>query len=137
LEAVFVGGDIAKQLPAEAKRFANIDRSWIRVMYKARDNPNAVDICTSDEVIASTLTFLFQQLEACQKSLTGYLEAKRLIFPRFFFISDPVLLEILGQASDPKSIQPHLESIFDGVSRVDFEGDEIVAMFSDNKERVN
>jgi dynein heavy chain, axonemal len=157
LEAVFVGGDISKQLPQETKRFQNIDKAWIKVriffkyffklfyffvsqiMYKTRDNPNVIDICTGDDIVDTTLNFLVEQLELCQKSLTVYLESKRLIFPRFFFISDPVLLEILGQASDPNSIQPHLLSIFDGVARVEFDEkrlDTIVAMYSNNGERI-
>lgn len=40
----------------------------------------------------------------CQKALSDFLEEKRSAMPRFYFIGDEDLLEILGQASEGKSL---------------------------------
>jgi len=76
----------------------------------------------SSDLFRNLLPTLLEQLELCQKSLTAYLETKRAEFPRFYFVSDPTLLEILSLGSDPPSVVPHFQSgLFDSLSGITFD----------------
>jgi dynein heavy chain 2 len=82
--------------------------------------------------LAESLEVILDQLERCQKALADFLEQKRQSFPRFYFIGDDDLLEILGQAKNPTVILSHLKKLFAGISKVNFSpaNDQIVAMCS-------
>ena len=122
MEAVFSGGDIVKQLPLEAKRFQNIDKQFIKAVQNAVETQNVVEVCYVNDLMTNTLPILTEQLELCQKSLTAFLDTKRAEFPRFYFVSDPTLLEILSLGSDPQSVTPHFQSgLFDSLTEVTFD----------------
>ena len=58
--------------------------------------------------IREVLTHLNQQIDICQRALRVYLEDKRASFPKFYFLGDDDLLEIVGQGDSPEVIQNHL-----------------------------
>ncbi|CAB3257120.1 unnamed protein product [Arctia plantaginis] len=113
LEGIFVGGDIRVQLPDEAKKFDDIDRNFRKIMLDTAKRLNAVDCCTMPGRLEEFIN-LGIGLQKCQKSLNDYLDSKRRIFPRFFFISTDELLSILG-SSECSCVQEHMIKMFDNI----------------------
>ncbi|XP_066286377.1 cytoplasmic dynein 2 heavy chain 1-like isoform X1 [Branchiostoma lanceolatum] len=116
LEPIFGRG----ALPREQARFKRVDDDFRAIMSDvARDN--RVLSLVGQSGLRSTLVTLLDQLQRCQKSLNEFLEEKRSLFPRFYFIGDDDLLEILGQATNPAVIQSHLKKLFAGIHSVQFD----------------
>lgn len=122
------------QLPDEAKKFDIINKAFKTIMQQTNQQPNVVKACTSNNCL-NTLKELGDRLDRCQKSLSDYLEGKRSLFARFFFISDDELLSVLG-SSDATSIQVHMLKLFDNVKHLKFNEDlsSVTGMISSEQE---
>lgn len=133
LEPIFGRG----ALPQEQARFKRIDSEFRAIMDDLQVNPNVLNLATVPN-LKDSVKVMLDQLERCQKALNDFLEQKRSKFPRFYFIGDDDLLEILGQCQNPAVIQNHLKKLFAGIHKVGFSDDnsKIVAMISAKGENV-
>lgn len=136
LEPIFSSEDIMRQMPQEGKRFQNVNKLWKEVMQRVSEDPHVV-IVFEMESLVDRLKSANSDLELVQKGLNQYLEVKRLFFPRFFFLSNDEMLEILSETRDPLRVQPHLKKCFEGVAALKFdEQQNILGMYSSQKEYV-
>ena len=137
LEPIFGSEDIMRQLPAESKKFKGVDSLWRKTLESTNSDPNFMRSADVEKHLEEKFKKANEKLDEIQKGLNEYLETKRLYFPRFFFLSDDELLEILSQTKEPRAVQPHLGKCFEGINKVRFENDlKITRMISAEDEVV-
>lgn len=104
-------------LPRESSVFEKIHTTFKAEMERINKDRNALK-CLKVKGFSNTLIELNKSLEQIQKQLKQFLEAKRGLFPRFYFLSDDDLLEIIGQAKDLEPINKHIKKMFEGIAQL-------------------
>ena len=122
LETLFIGSEeVKKELPVDAERFVGIDVDVKQVLKDISGIKNAVKACSTDPELIKKLENTQSKLEMCEKSLANYLEQKRRIFPRFYFVSTSDLLDILSNGNDPAKVNFHTDKIIAAIATLDLE----------------
>ena len=97
---------------------------------------NALDFLLKDDILLN-LQDSISMLENIHKGLGEYLEKKRIFFPRFYFMSNDELLEILSETKDSLKVEPYLKNCFEGIKKLVYnQNEEIEAMQSAELENV-
>ncbi|CAG0895372.1 unnamed protein product, partial [Cyprideis torosa] len=118
LEGIFSGSsDIQALLPVETSRFQSISAEFLTLMRKVVKSPKILDVLNIAGVQRS-LERLSDLLGKIQKALGEYLERERSCFPRFYFVGDEDLLEIIGNSKNIGRLQKHFKKMFAGVAAI-------------------
>ena len=138
LEPIFTSDDINVQLPTESKRFQGVDSLWRKVMKEFCALPTFMLHAEEERGLYEQFLSCNIKLDEIQKGLSEYLESKRLHFPRFYFLSDDELIEILSKTKDPNAVQPHLHKCFEGINKIDMlDGSKIERIYSSEGECIH
>ena len=128
LEGVFTGNqEIKHLLPTETNRFKGIDLDFAQIMKAMLKSPFVLDVLGIPN-IQKRLEKLADSLSKIQKALGEYLERERVAFPRFYFVGDEDLLEIIGNSNETIRVAKHFKKMFAGISGVQANDDNVITM---------
>ena len=135
LEPIFGSAEIMMQIPREGAAFQSMNTTWHKIMKKTHDDPVLLNVAEFENLLED-LRSANECLDIVEKGLNDFLDTKKMAFPRFFFLSNDELLEILSEAKDPLKIQPFMKKLVEAVSHLEFVDNKITAMFSVEGERI-
>jgi dynein heavy chain len=103
----------------EAGYFQQADKYLKNLTKKATAKPLITRLLKNTNI--ADLTKTLELLEEIEKKLEDYLEVKRRLFSRFYFISNDELVEILANSNSMNIVQKHISKLFEGVGSLHIE----------------
>nr|XP_014091747.2 dynein heavy chain 12, axonemal isoform X1 [Bactrocera oleae] len=134
---IFSSKDIVAQMPEEGRLFQVVEQTFTRNMAMVLRQPLVMETAPQAGLLESLIK-ANELLDDITTGVSNYLEKKRLYFPRFFFLSNDEMLEILSETKDPLRVQPHLSKCFEGINLLEFDSEKnVLAMISSDQEKIN
>ncbi|QPG73089.1 hypothetical protein FOA43_000394 [Brettanomyces nanus] len=129
--------DIRRLLTIESTRFDTVTSELYLILRSAYRVKSVLDVITVPG-IAHTFEKTLQVFSKTKKSLSGYLEKQRELFPRFYFVGNDNLLEVVGNASNVGVASRHINKMFPGISSLEYDSDRsmIIGIVSPEYEHV-
>ncbi|CAF1326895.1 unnamed protein product [Adineta steineri] len=114
-ENIFNNPSAGKDISLESKRFVRVDKTWLKTQRQSAEIRNVLQCCLSEPPKKGILKEIQKELEICNKSISIYLDRKRQIFPRFYFLTNRTLISLLSRQDTINYVKPHFQALFNGI----------------------
>ena len=131
LQPIFESPDITKSIPHDAAIFAKANKSFTEIIRGLKVSTNVKVIC-SDDTLLPKINEANEWLEQVEKGLNDYIEKKKTLFPRFYFLSNETLLKILSETKDLNRVKENLKNIFENIHNIELQDDKIILKMISN-----
>ena len=136
LDKIFRNSDVSTKLKENYRTFVLVDIQYRDKLKSTIERPNAFKACTTQNGLADFKEWI-RALEKLQKSIELHLDEQRVLFPRYYFLSNEELLMITSTSQDPKNVQKFFGNMFQNILELEFDPerpDSILAIVSHEKE---
>ncbi len=99
---------------AQYRQFEEVNKAWCKLMNEVFKNPLIKDKHNNPGNLKMMKSHN-AKMDDIQAALDAYLDEKRVCFPRFYFISNDELLQILADTKDITKVERHLPKIFQAI----------------------
>lgn len=123
LEPIFMhSADIKANLHETAKKFEGVNDNFKAVVEEFQSSETVIEACVVDGRVPM-LKEMIGLMNECKRELDAYLDEKKKKFPRFYFIANQTLLDILSKGNNPAEVAKYMMDCFCGLKTVKFESE--------------
>ncbi|XP_054010575.1 dynein axonemal heavy chain 7-like [Hylaeus anthracinus] len=116
LETTFCYPNIEIYLPKESALYTEVKNVLTIIQNKLCETPTFTEI--NNPIILKSLCDTNEKLEHINQGVRNYIEAKRLCFPRFFFLSDKEIQQTLFESNNLEKLHISVNKCFEGIQKV-------------------